>query len=153
MQRYFFNASRAYLFMEIDELDEKLLEELKKNSRISLVELSKKLGLSDVAIKKRINRLISEGIIASFSIKINYSKLGKGVTALLLLKTHPNERSQVLKELKSIPGIVELYSSLGEYDFIVQMVSKDIDELKKTAEEKIGGIKGLIELTPLILLN
>ena len=57
--------------MQLDSTDIKLIEFLKKDSRISYTELAKELDLSDVAIKKRIDKLISNKIIQNFTINLN----------------------------------------------------------------------------------
>ena len=67
---------------KVDDLDFKLLIELKKDSQISIPSLSKKLGINSSVLYSRINRLVKKKIITKFTIETDDSRLGIGVKAL-----------------------------------------------------------------------
>jgi DNA-binding Lrp family transcriptional regulator len=136
----------------MDAIDSKILAELQKDARISYTDLAKKLNLSDVAIKKRVDKLIDDGIIKSFSIELNYKKLGKNVQAFLFLRVIPEEAAQIENSIKKIENTVRINKLLGQHDFFVEVVCNDLEELKKITEEKISTSKGVIEIRTYVVI-
>ncbi|KAB2494236.1 Lrp/AsnC family transcriptional regulator [Priestia endophytica] len=67
----------------IDEIDKKILEELSKNSRMTIKELGEKVRLSSPATNSRIMKLLDNGIITRCSIEVNHVKLGLAIHAFL----------------------------------------------------------------------
>jgi Lrp/AsnC family leucine-responsive transcriptional regulator len=72
--------------MKIDRTDEKLINEMIHNSKISLRELSSKLGVSFVTVMNRLKKLEEEKIIEKYTSKINYEKLGYNVHVLIEIR-------------------------------------------------------------------
>ena len=70
----------------LDSIDSHILRRLAQNSRISYTDLAKEVGLSGVAVKERIDRLVNQGIIEQFSIVISAEKLGKRYRPIWSLK-------------------------------------------------------------------
>ncbi len=139
--------------MDLTENDRKILELLSKDSRASYTDLSKELGISDVAVKKRIDKLLSEGVIKNFTINIDYEKLGKPVYGIVLLKIIPKELERVKAFLEKTEEIISKKRVLGEYDFIIEIAAESITKLKEFIEEKLGNVKGVIETNTLILVE
>ena len=90
----------------IDEIDMKILQLLKNNARISLTEIAKKVGLSVMGVKNRINRLEKRGIITNYSASIDYTKLGYDIIAFVGISAEAKKRMEVLKELKKHKEII-----------------------------------------------
>lgn len=138
--------------MEIDEIDRKILEFLEKDARISYTDLAKKLSLSDVAVRKRIDKLVEEGVIQKFSVSIDYKKLGKPLHVFLLLKINPIEIGKIKEEIEKLKNVIQIFPVIGEYDLILEIVCKDIEELRSLTEEGIGGLKGISEIRALVVV-
>ena len=135
---------------EIDVVDKKILDILEQDSRQPFTEVAKKLGISDVAIKKRVDKLLDKGVIKNFSINIDYKKTGKSLRAFILLKVRPAQASNIVENLKESEGILRVFPSIGSYDFVIEVICKDIEELSEFAEIKIGNIEGVEEVRTLI---
>jgi len=138
--------------MELDELDKKILDHLEKDSRVSYTALAKKLDISDVAIKKRIDKLIDNGVIERFSISIDNKKLGMPLKAFILVKLLPAEASQIHEELKKMRNVTRIFPTLGSYDAILELTCKDIDELKSLTDESIGNLHGVTDIRTLVVV-
>lgn len=139
-------------FERIDKVDRKILEELKKDARMSYIDLSKKLKLSDVAVRKRMDKLLKGGIIKKFSIDLDYKKLDRPFHAFLLIKCSPSEAAEIRESLGKSDNILNIYPLLGSYDFLLELVCKDIDELKLLTEENIGTLRGVTEARTLVVV-
>ncbi len=139
--------------MELNETDLKLIELLKKDSRASYTELGKKINLSDVAVRKRIDKLVSMGVIKNFSIAIDNSKLGKKIDALLLINCAPDSIDRVIQKFEKINQTQSINKSIGEYDLIVEVLCKNIEELKSIVEDNFSSMKGVNSISTLIKIN
>ncbi len=93
--------------LKIDERDKKIIEILKENSRAPYNEIAKIIGISDVGVKKRIEKLVDNGIIKKFTIDVDLKKPYK---ILLLLKGEP-------KIKKGFQKIVGEYDYFGIFEF------------------------------------
>ncbi len=136
--------------MELNETDLKIISFLKKDSRISYTDLGKKLDLSDVAVKKRIDKLVSQGVIKNFSINIDNEKIGKKINAVLLVNCVPEDISKVIQKFEKIQQVEKINKAIGEYDLIIELLCKDINELKEIVEEKFTSLKGVNSINTLI---
>ncbi|WP_372867533.1 Lrp/AsnC family transcriptional regulator [Planomicrobium okeanokoites] len=73
--------------MTLDNTDLHILDELSKNSRITMKELSEKVHLSAPATSARVEKLEAAGIIEGYTIKINQEKMGYAVHAIINIFT------------------------------------------------------------------
>jgi len=138
--------------MDLDGIDKKILDNLEKDSRISYTTLAKKLDISDVAVKKRIDKLIEQGVIERFSISINQKKLGLPLRAFILLKFVPSEAGQISEELRKIRNVSKIFTTIGSYDVLIELICRDIDELKSLTDESIGNLHGITDIRTLVVV-
>lgn len=73
--------------MKIDEFDNKILDCLKKNARMSYRDIGEEIGLTSPAVAQRIQKLESLGVIEGYTVKLNERKLGHDIKAIITLKT------------------------------------------------------------------
>ncbi len=139
--------------IELDEVDKRILELLKQNSRLSFSEIARQFGFSDVAIRKRIEKLVERGVVKRFTCELDYAKLGKPVSAFIFIKTRADRTSEVLDALKEIPDIQEIYQVMGEYDIIARANVSSIEALKEMTEKRISNIHGVMEVKPNIIFS
>jgi len=142
-------------FSNIDEIDRKILDILRRNAKTSLREISRELNLPITTVYYRLKRLEKEGIIESYTIKINYEKLGYKVRAFILIKYDPTSgisQKDLLKKLKSFENVEEAYIITGEYDILLKVISKDIEELSTFILDVLRNVKGVKETVTMIVL-
>jgi Lrp/AsnC family leucine-responsive transcriptional regulator len=131
--------------IKIDEMDHKLLNELAENARIPLIDLAEKLGCSSQSINYRIKNLLKSGVIYSFRVDIDLSKLGyQRYKPNIYLKDH-RLKLQIYNYLKDKPYLEYMNLAIGWADLGPEIVVKDYDELLKIMDEIntkfSGGIK------------
>ncbi len=130
----------------MDELDLKLIEELKKNSRASISTLSDKLNVPRTTVHYRLMKLVKEGVIESFTIKLNYKKLNMGTTAFILASYDPSSgasQRDVAKSVARIPGVSEVHIISGEWDLLIKVRGRDVEEIGKIVVDKLREIPGI----------
>ena len=128
---------------KVDDLDFKLLIELKKNCQVSIPSLSKKLGVNSSVLYSRINRLIKKKIITKFTIETDDSQLGIGVKALVGINRDPKDKTSIHKMLMEIPHVVSIYEVTGRFDIVIRIIAEDLEQLHSVIIEKVGNIIGI----------
>lgn len=139
--------------MEIDEIDTKILDLLNRDARMSYSEIARHFGFSDVAIRKRVDKLVDKGIITRFTTEVDHKKLGKNVSAFIFLNTRSDKTQEIAEQLLAIEGIEEVYVSMGVYDIIVKAHCSDVVDLKDLTETKLNDINGILEVRPSIVFS
>jgi len=115
----------------MDEVDRKLLEELRRDSRTPVTVLSRRLGVPRVTIQYRLRRLQASGAIVRFTVLVDRQLEGKGITAFTLVNLISGSVDQrvVGKAIARVPGVVEVHDITGRPDFIVKLRIASISEL------------------------
>jgi len=119
-----------------------LLKKLKENSRISYVDLAKRFGVSETAVRKRIRKLEEGGVILKYTVDVNPKKIGFEVDALIGLDTRPEKYIEVIEKLKVSKDIMTLCSSTGDHMIMIEAWFVNSRELAKfvKALEKTEGV-------------
>lgn len=85
----------------LDHTDVQILEELSKNSRITMKELGEKVHLTGQAAASRVAKLEDNGVIEGYTIKVNQVKLGYYIHALLNIYTKSTHHQPYLSFIKT----------------------------------------------------
>ena len=125
---------------ELDEIDWKILNELRINGRASFGAIAQKIGLSETATRQRVHRLTKESV-CQITVTIDARRVGLDAIASVGLRIE-GETGPFLKELAQIPEVSFLASTLGSYDIMAELYCRDVDELASVIE-KIRKIKGI----------
>ncbi len=139
---------------EIDSIDEKILDILKKNGRIKLKELAEMVGLTSPAVIERVNRLESEGVIKGYCALIDPKKLGIDITAFIgIYIDHPSHIDTFEKEIESIGDeIMECHHVTGEWTLLLKIRTKNTDTLQALIK-KIRSIKGVVRTNTMVVFS
>ena len=129
--------------LRFDELDMKLLQELTKDSSISVPNLSKKLGINASVLYSRINRLMKKKLIKRFTIVVDDALLGIGVKALVGVNRDPKLKDSIHKQLMETSEVVSISEVTGRFDMIVRVYADNLESLHTAVIEKIGKIDGI----------
>lgn len=144
----------------MDEKDRKIIDVLKKNSRLSTNEIWKKTGIPQTTVHNRMKKLKENGIIEHFTIKLDRRMVGKGLAAYILCtvsyRTSKGEKlSQidVAKKVKTLPEVEEVSIVTGEIDLIVKVGVKDVDALNDFVVVKLRDIEGIEKTITSVVLS
>jgi len=113
----------------MDELDRTILEILIDDARISLKELSQKVGLSSPSVSERLRRLEEKKIIRSFTVDIDPVALGYGLTAIVRIRPLPGMLHIVERLLQETPEITECDNVTGDDCFIGKLQFRSMEQL------------------------
>lgn len=138
----------------IDQLDLQIIEEMLNNADTPYAELGKKLFVSGGTIHVRIKKLEEYGIVNGKKLKVNLKQLGFDITAFVgIFLEKSSMYDMVAKELEKIPQIIRLNYTTGNYSMYIEIVCRDIDELRWVLHNNIQKIKGIERTETLISLS
>ena len=128
---------------KVDDLDLKLLSELKKDGNISIPFLAKKLNINASVLYSRIKRLIKKKMIKKFTIDIDETQLGFGVKAYVGINRDPKFKTLIHENLLEIAEIDRIIEVTGRFDLMVGALAEDLEQLHSIVVDKIGKIDGI----------
>ena len=128
---------------KVDDLDLKLLSELKKDGNISIPFLAKKLNINASVLYSRIKRLIKKKMIKKFTIDIDETQLGFGVKAYVGINRDPKFKTIIHENLLEIAEIDRIIEVTGRFDLMVGTLAEDLEQLHTIVVDKIGKIDGI----------
>lgn len=111
----------------MDEVDKKIVAMLQKDGRVSLSRIAKQLGLSHVAVGKRIEKLCRD--LVKVSAGINAKKIGFRVAIVNAEVESPEILQELLEKFSKCPRIVFLTTTTGAYNLMSIMIAEDADTL------------------------
>ena len=129
----------------IDGIDKIILKALVKNARISIMEISKLVGISGAAVHQRLKKLENSDLIKGSQININTKILGYKTMAFIgiyLDKAIINNPDAV-KNLKLIPEVIECHYTTGDWSIFIKILCKDNQHLMNILNDKIQAINGV----------
>ena len=134
----------------VDDVDEKILALLEENARMTYVEIGNSIGLSEGAVRNRIQSLVSDGVINKFTIEKSTSH---GVRALTMIAVEPSTPTfEVSKMVNELEGAERIYEVTGEYDIVLVSNSSNIDGINQCIED-IRKIPGVEKTNTIIVLR
>lgn len=123
---------------DMDDIDRKLLGLLRENGRASFTSLAQEVGTSEGTVRARMKRLVTEGIISQFTIKV----AGNQVKALIEVVVERNTQTRdVAAAIRAWDGVESVWEVTGEQDLVVVADCPDTHRLNQLIDD-IRGIPG-----------
>jgi Lrp/AsnC family transcriptional regulator of ectoine degradation len=124
--------------MKLDKIDFKILAALQRDGRMTKIRLAEAVNLSPTACWERLSRLEKSGVITGYTVRINIDKLARRTAVLveIMLRSHQQSdfdrfEEAILKE----PAIVSCNATGGGVDYILSIVSEDIDAYQRLIDK------------------
>ncbi|RLG21858.1 AsnC family transcriptional regulator [Candidatus Micrarchaeota archaeon] len=136
----------------VDELDIKILKELRRDGRLSFRQLANRLNVATGTIQKRIKRMEDLDIIRGYHVSIDFEKLGYKITAVVGVIGNQESIIKLEDKLKKMSNVIGLYGVTGEYDLLIAAKFKTITELNDFIRKHFN-IKGVDKTVTFIVLQ
>ena len=136
-----------------DEIDARILAELRNNARISLAQLGERILLSRNAVRQRIERLERDGHISGYTIKESAVGGRSKASAFLLIQRRDRMRgSDVIAGLRAIPEVVMCDVVSGELDVVVRVEAADVARIQEIWH-RVSEFPGVKDITTALSLS
>ncbi|MDW8021735.1 MAG: Lrp/AsnC family transcriptional regulator [Nitrososphaerota archaeon] len=134
----------------LDDIDLKIIELLRKDGRMSFIEIGKKVGLSEGAVRRRVKLLHERGIIKRFTVEIDR---GYGVSAITFIQLeYSSSAKEVVGKVAKVPGVEAVYELTGRFDAIAIISAPSISELNERIDS-IRNIEGVKNTETAVILR
>jgi Lrp/AsnC family leucine-responsive transcriptional regulator len=140
----------------LDKIDLKILRILQENSKITNLDLSKKIGLSPAPTLERVKKLEQNQVIESYHAQVNPQAMGLNVKTFVLVSLawqKENALNNFLEKIREIEEIVECYIITGEADFLIKIICKDIPTYEQLLFKTLSQIEEIERLKTLMTLS
>jgi Lrp/AsnC family transcriptional regulator, regulator for asnA, asnC and gidA len=128
----------------LDKLDLQIINEMLNDAGVSYADLGKKLFVSGGTIHVRIKKLEELGVVKSTKINVDLKLLGFDVIAFIGVYLEKSSMyDSVAAEFRKIPEIVRVNYTTGNYSMFVEIVCKDINQLRNVLHDDLQKIKGI----------
>ena len=130
--------------IKLDSIDRKILALLMDRCDISLVELSKKVGLSQTPCWQRIQKLEISGVIKKRVAIVDAKKVGLGLTIFVSIEANEHTANWLLsfaKYINKYPEVVEVFRMAGEVDYILKLIVSDMNSYDKFYQGLIENVE------------
>ncbi len=140
--------------LNLDKLDYQIIQHMMENAEISYADLGKKLFVSGGTIHVRIKKLQEMGVVKGTRLSVDTHKLGYDVIAFIGIYLEKSSLyDSVAKDLRRIPEVVRLNYTTGNYSMFVEIVCKDINQLRFVLHDQLQKVKGIERTETLISLE
>ena len=140
----------------MDSTDQKILVELQRHGRISNQDLADAVGISTAACWRRVRALESRGIIDGYTALLDRQQLGLALCAFVHVSLSRHQRESTVDfeaAVKDRPEVLECFATTGDADFILRVVTADIESFDRFLEEFLFGLEGIAQVRSNIALR
>lgn len=142
--------------LKLDKIDLQILKLLQENSKITNLDLSKKIGLSPAPTLERVKKLEQSGVIKSYHAKVDAVAIGLNVRTFALVNLAWQKEQALdnfLAKIRSIDEVTECYIITGEADFLMKIVCKDLPSYEKLLFKTLSQIEEIERIKSLMTLS
>lgn len=121
--------------LRMDALDQRIVSHLVADARASYAEIGSDVGLSAPAVKRRVDRLLDQGVLQGFTAVVDPEALGWGTEAFVEVHCKGNVPAHHIRTgLEPLPEVVAAYTVSGQADAIVHLRAASIHHLEEAME-------------------
>lgn len=128
----------------VDNRDIQIIEQLRKEGRLSLRKLADRVDISASTVSNRFNKLLQNNVIKGFKPVLNFEKLGFGLTTIIQLTVESGKIEKATQNLRDVEFVDSVYVVTGETDILILCRFKDRQGMNKGARnlQDITGVEG-----------
>lgn len=130
----------------LDGKDLAILRLLQENARITVKEIAEKVHLTTTPVHERIKRMEETGVIKQYATLVDHTKVKKGLMVIcyVSLKQHSKEAGdKFIKTIQELNEVIECYNISGEFDFMLKVVSEDMNAYYDFHVNKLSQIENM----------
>ena len=144
------------MHVELSKTDIKILQLLQENAGLSTAEIAEKIGLSQSPCWRRISRMEQAGVIRKKVVVLDHTKLGMEVVVFVNVSLTAHGRQNLAafeKEIKKFPEVLECYTVTGQMDYLLKIVTKDIQHYESFIRNKLMTLPMIREMHSTIAIT
>lgn len=137
----------------LDEVNLRILDILGRDASRPFVEIAKELEISDATVHIRVRRLLAAGILRKFTIATDNVLLGYDHLAFIGINLNEGSADEVIASLSQFDEILELHEIYGQFDLLLKIRAKSLEEMREIVANKIGKVPQITEAELMTVLK
>ncbi|GAA6153690.1 Lrp/AsnC family transcriptional regulator [Pseudoteredinibacter isoporae] len=142
--------------MNLDKIDRKILKLIQRDASLTASEIAEQVNLSQPPCWRRIKRLEDEGYIRARVGLLNRQKLGLNTVIYTEVKLTANGRQELHafeERIRGVPEVTECYVMLGRVDFLLCIVTKDMEHYERLYRDVLSQLPGVQEFNSSVAMS
>jgi DNA-binding Lrp family transcriptional regulator len=142
--------------MRMDGIDRKILAELQEDGRLTITELAAKVGLSLSPCHRRVRELERSGVITGYRAVVDRESVGLAFEALVFVTMRQEDRDTLLgfeDAVSRIPNVVQAQRLFGDPDYLLRVVTADLDAYANLEDDTLAALPGAQRLTSTLVMK
>jgi Lrp/AsnC family leucine-responsive transcriptional regulator len=142
--------------MSLDKTDVRILAELQRDGRQSVVEIAERVGLTHTPCLRRIRHLEDAGVIRGYTAILDPAAVGLRVTAFVQVKLerHADETmNRFMTAVEAIEEVVSCHVTTGNYDFLLTVLAADLESFGNVVLKRLVSLAGVRDMQSSIALR
>jgi Lrp/AsnC family transcriptional regulator for asnA, asnC and gidA len=135
----------------LDDVSKAIIEQLQQDGRRAYATIGKAVGLSEAAVRQRVQRLVDAGVIQIVAVTDPLT-VGFPRAAMIGIRVE-GDMEIVADKLEALPEIDYLVITAGQYDLMVEVVCEDDDHLLDVINKRIRAIPGVVHTETFVYLK
>lgn len=134
---------------DLGRIDRRLLAALQADGRLTMAELAQRVALSTSPCWRRVRRLEEQGHVRGYHAALDAERLGYGVTAFVQVTLERHEQAlgdRFEAALRDVPEIVSCHNVSGAYDYLLQVLARDLKSFGDFSRTVIRSLPGVKEM-------
>jgi DNA-binding Lrp family transcriptional regulator len=140
----------------LDEKDFAILRLLQQNAKLTVREIAASIHLSATPVHERIKRMEASGVIKQYATLIDHRKVKKGIMVIcyVSLKEHGHKLGMAfINAVTEYKEVLECYNISGQFDFMLKIVSEDMETYHDFYVNKLSEIKGISHMQSIFVMG
>lgn len=127
----------------MDDLDRRLIGQLRIDARAPIATLAKRLGVARGTVQNRIARLEADGTIAGYTVRLKPQTDVDQVSGIMTIAVEGNHLERVVRTLRGDPAVAALHSTNGRWDLVAELRTDSLEAI----DEVINRIRSIESIT------
>lgn len=136
----------------VDDIDRAIIKRLQKDGRASNTEIGRELGLTETTIRKRVARLVNEGLISIVAVPTPQA-VGLMMSAIIGISVQLQHLHEVSDALVAMPEVRYVGASAGRYDVIIEAFFDDQEHVLEFVSKGLGSMPGVTAIETSLILK
>ena len=141
---------------DLDRIDQSIIRELQKNSRITVTELASRVGLSKTPCQVRMRRIEEHGYITGYTALVNQTKLGLSHIAfaqVTLNDTSSGALTAFNKAVQNVSAVEQCHMIAGNFDYLLKVRTRNMQEYRQVLGEEISALPHVLQTSTFVVME
>ncbi len=137
---------------ELDDLDRRLIAELRVDGREPIASLAHRLGVTRATINSRLRRLVADGVVLGYTVRVREELAAHTVRAIAFIEVEGRSTNDVIRKLRGFPEVHSLHTTNGGWDLVAELRTESLPSFDRLLG-RIRSIDGVVNSETSLLLS